>query len=251
MKISIVVPAFNEEGGLGAVLGSIRAAAAAFERRGWPVELIVCDNNSTDATAAVARAAGADVVFEPINQIGRARNAGAARASGEWLIFIDADSHPSLGLFDDVAEAIVRGRCLAGGSTVTFDNPRLPLRAVAWVWNSASRVGRWAAGSFIFCERAAFTAAGGFSLELFAGEELELFRRLKRLARAQRRSIVILHRHPLRTSDRKLRLYSRRERGRFMLRTLLSRGRTLRSAEQCFAWYDGRRDRAASPPGRT
>jgi len=241
MKISIVVPAFNEEGGLAATLDSIRHAAAAFERRGWAVQLIVCDNNSTDATAAIAHAAGAEVAFEPINQIGRARNTGAARATGDWLLFVDADSHPSVDLFDDVADAISRGRCLAGGSTVSFDNPRLPLRAFAWVWNSASRVGRWAAGSFIFCERAAFTELGGFSLELFAGEELELFRRLKRLARRRRRSIVILHRHPLRTSDRKLRLYSRRERGRFMLRTVFSRGRTLRSAKQCFAWYDGRR----------
>ena len=51
MKVSIVVPAFNEAGGLAATLASIRAAAAAFEARGWAHELIVCDNNSTDATA--------------------------------------------------------------------------------------------------------------------------------------------------------------------------------------------------------
>jgi glycosyltransferase involved in cell wall biosynthesis len=40
--------------------------------------VIVVDNNSTDATAELARRGGARVVFEPVNQIARARNAGAA-----------------------------------------------------------------------------------------------------------------------------------------------------------------------------
>ena len=59
MKVSIVVPAFNEARGLPATLASIRAASAAFDARGWTHELIVCDNNSTDGTGDVARAAGA------------------------------------------------------------------------------------------------------------------------------------------------------------------------------------------------
>jgi glycosyltransferase involved in cell wall biosynthesis len=92
--VSVVIPAFNEERLLGESLRQVRAAMTAFARRGWQAELIVCDNNSTDRTADVARAAGATVVFEPINQIGRARNRGAEAATGEWLIFIDADTHP-------------------------------------------------------------------------------------------------------------------------------------------------------------
>jgi glycosyltransferase involved in cell wall biosynthesis len=44
MKISIVVPAYNEERLLSGSLGSIRAAMEAFDRRGWASELIVCDN---------------------------------------------------------------------------------------------------------------------------------------------------------------------------------------------------------------
>jgi glycosyltransferase involved in cell wall biosynthesis len=43
-------------------------------------EIVVCDNNSTDATAEQARAAGARVVFEPVNQISRSRHRGAAQA---------------------------------------------------------------------------------------------------------------------------------------------------------------------------
>jgi len=241
MRVSVVVPAFNEEQGIAASLRSIRRAATAFADFGWTSELIVCDNNSTDRTAEIAREEGAEVVFEPIRQIARARNAGAARATGDWLVFVDADSHPSRELFSDVANAVRGGRSLAGGSTICFDAPDTGLALVAWGWNMTSRLTRWAAGSFIFCEASAFLAAGGFSQELYAAEEIELFRRLKRLARGTGRTIAILHRHPLRTSARKARLYGAREVMTFAVRTLLRRGRTLRSADECYQWYDGRR----------
>jgi glycosyltransferase involved in cell wall biosynthesis len=241
MKVSLVVPAFNEERLLGGALAAIREAMGVFEEAGWACELIVCDNNSSDRTAEIARAAGATVVFEPVNQIARARNAGAARASGEWLVFVDADSYPSVQLFRDAAETMQGGRCLAGGTTVAFETSDPIVRLWLALWNAMSRITRWAAGSFIFCEAAAFRELGGFNEELFAGEEIDLFRRFKPRARRQRRSIVILHRHPLRTSDRKARLYSKREHFVFMLKTLLLGGRTLRDRKACYAWYDGRR----------
>jgi len=241
MKLSVVVPAFNEERLLPASLQHIKESFIEFDRRGWQTELIVCDNNSTDRTAGIAREAGASVVFEPVNQISRARNTGAARATGEWLIFVDADSFPSPELFDDVATAIEGGVCLGGGSTVRLDSERLDVRLSVAAWNALSRRARWAAGSFVFCEAAAFRELGGFSETLYAGEEIELSRRLKRLARRKRRSMVILHRHPLRTSARKVRLYSWGELSLFMLKTIACGGRTLRSRKACFAWYDGRR----------
>src|SRR3979490_1870104 len=58
MKISVVVPAFNEERLLTASLTSIRAAMEGFARIGWESELIVCDNNSTDPPAEIAKGAG-------------------------------------------------------------------------------------------------------------------------------------------------------------------------------------------------
>lgn len=239
--MSVIVPAFDEEQGLAASLRSIRQAMTAFDDVGWSSEVIVCDNNSTDETAAIARETGAHVVFEPINQISRARNTGAARATGDWLIFVDADSHPSRELFADVVRTIQDGRCIAGGSTVCFDNPDPAVEVLGWSWNTISRLTRWAAGSFIFCAAAVFREVGGVSQELYAAEEIELFRRLKRVARRRGRTIVILHRHPLQTSARKARLYTSREALRFIGRTVVQRGRTLRSAEECFSWYDGRR----------
>ena len=242
MRISIVVPAYNEARGLAATLASIRRATAAFDARGWAHETIVCDNNSTDGTAEIAREAGATVVFEPVNQISRARNAGATRASGDWLVFVDADSHPSPELFADAADAIATGVCLAGGATVALDRSTPLGRGVVRVWNVVSRLGRLAAGSFIFCEARTFREAGGFSLELYATEELELFKRLKRLARATGRTIVILHAHPLVTSDRKARLYTKREMAGSLLKSVLTLGRTMRNRDDCYVWYDGRRE---------
>lgn len=241
MKVSVVVPAFNEQKLIQETLRQIKPACAALQELGWQTEIIVCDNNSSDATAALAREEGAHVVFEPINQIGRARNTGAAAATGDWLIFVDADSHPNPELFRDVASAISSGKCLAGGSTVRLDAYPRRSRALISGWNTLSRVGRLMAGSFIFCERAGFQEVGGFNLKLYASEELDLSRKLKKLARKQRKQIIILHRHPLLTSGRKFHLYSRRELWRFFLHNALSLGRNLESAKTCFPWYDGRR----------
>jgi len=241
LKISVCIPAFNEERLIGETLRQVQAATVAFSRCGWETEIIVCDNNSTDRTTELARAGGAVVVFEPLNQIARARNCAAAAASGDWLVFIDADSHPSAELFDEVAGQIEAGRCLAGGSTVRLEGKYLVGSLIARLWNGISRTGRLLAGSFIFCEAAGFRQVGGFNNELFAGEEIELSRRLKRLARERKKRIVILHRHPLVTSARKMHLYSSREHFRFLLKVVLSHKKILSNRDACHTWYDGRR----------
>jgi len=242
MRVSVVLPAFNEEKLLPAALAAVKAAASAFTARGWDWECVVCDNNSTDRTAELARAAGARVVFEPVNQIGRARDAGARAANGEWLIFIDADSTPSEALFAAIADRIAAGRALGGGSTVELEpgTPRYA-RFVCGFWNLWSRLAGWAAGSCVWVEAAAFRAAGGFGTEYYAGEEVFLSRRLKSLARRSGRRFVILSAHPLRTSSRKLKLYTVTEAGRFFFRMLFTAGRAAKRPENCEIWYDGRR----------
>jgi glycosyltransferase involved in cell wall biosynthesis len=205
MKVSIVIPAYNEEKLLGQTLDCIHSATASLHECEW--ETLVCDNNSTDATAEIARQRGATVVFEPLNQISRARNTGAAAATGNWLIFVDADSQPSPGLLHEVLESIKEG-CLAGGATIEVQDIGVLVRMWVGLWNLTSRINRWAAGSFIFCEAEAFREVRGFSEDLYASEEIDLFRRLKRLAKQRGRRIVILHRHPLHTSGRKAHLYT-------------------------------------------
>lgn len=239
--ISVIIPAFNEEKLLPATLAAIREAETAFLQRGWRTELIVCDNNSTDRTAELARLAGAKVVFEPINQIARARNSGAAAATGDWLLFIDADSQPSPGLLADAADAIASGRVIGCGATLRLDVPSWWYHALAGVWICWSRLAKHMAGSFVCVEAAAFRELGGFSSQLFAAEELEFSSRLKQLARRQGRRVVILHRHPLLTSGRKIKLYGAWETLRFLFKSAVRPRKTLTDRDQCVLWYDGRR----------
>ena len=97
------------------------------------------------------------------------------------------------------------------------------------------------AGSFIFCEARAFRELGGFSVELFVAEEIDFSKRLNELARARRQQVVILHRHPLKTSARKLHLYTLKELFCFLFRIFLGPEKTFKDREACAPWYDGRR----------
>lgn len=241
MKLSVVVPAYNEEKLIVDSLRAIKRALTSFKERGWDTELIVSNNNSTDRTAEVAASEGATVVFEPINQISRARNAGAAAASGDWIIFVDADSFPSSELFAEAAEKMESGHYLAGGVTVKLDEGPLIARTVAAGWSRLSRIMKWAAGSFIFCRADAFRKVGGFSLELFASEEIDFCIKLKKLAKSEGKRLIILHKHPLITSGRKLKLYSKGDHFRFLLRGVFRPSSTIRNREACQIWYDGRR----------
>jgi glycosyltransferase involved in cell wall biosynthesis len=203
-SISIVIPAFNEAGILPATLNSVWDAVKA---SGWtgPLEVVVCDNNSTDETAAVASRLGARVVHEPHNQIARARNTGARNATGDWLIFLDADTLLPSTLFKEVLSTMASGMAGAGGAPVHFDATRLRWgpRLVLAVWNAVSRWGRLAAGSFIFCQRADWETIGGFDEAFYAAEELDFSMRLKsHLARDGRRFVIL--KTPVLTSARKL-----------------------------------------------
>ena len=154
---------------------------------------------------------------------------------------MDADSFPSAALFQDLKATIESGECIAGGSSIAAEGDSRMFRFSIHAWNALSRVTRWAAGSFIFCERTSFEELRGFSEELYASEEIELFGRLKELARRRGKKILILHRHPLRTSERKLLLYRRGELLGFLVRFMLRPRRTVRSPAGCKPWYDGRR----------
>ena len=136
-------------------------------------ELIVVDNNSTDLTSEVARAKGADrIVFEPMNQISRARNAGAAIARGRYLIFVDADTRIEPLLLSK-ALRFLEGGYSGGGAALEFEGEiSLVGRIAMRVWNFISQSTDVAAGSFVFCQSSGFRSIGGFSQKLYAGEEI-------------------------------------------------------------------------------
>jgi glycosyltransferase involved in cell wall biosynthesis len=88
-SVSIVIPAYNEQASIAEVVSILRAAAP------WR-EIIVVDDGSSDATGAQAAAAGATVVRHPYNiGNGAAVKNGIRRASGEYVLIVDADGqHP-------------------------------------------------------------------------------------------------------------------------------------------------------------
>ena len=241
MRLSIVIPAFNEERMIERCLRSVTDALAAESAPGVTSEIIVADNNSTDNTAALAKQAGAQVVFEPINQIGRARNTGAAVATGEWLLFLDADSTLSPELLSDILDVINSGAYVGCGSTLSM--PGLPWWAhgILRFWTQMSVLLRWAAGALIVCRRDAFAEVGGFSQELYALEEIDLSKRLWKWGRQRNLEFIILTTHPLDTSPRKISLYSAREIVGQILRVVFNRHRTLTDKRHLSVWYDGRR----------
>jgi len=241
VKLSVIVPAYNEEKLIGRCLASIHDALVANARAGLETELIVADNNSTDRTAELARAAGANVVFEPVNQISRARNAGAAAATGDWFLFVDADSFPSAGLIGATIDVMERGGVVGGGSEIDFGPFAWWARPGISLLSVVMRLWCWAAGSYIFCRADAFRAAGGFSLELYVSEEIDLSKRMKQYGRTLGLRFVILRGHPLLTSARKLDLYGPMKMLKTLFYVLFNPRRGPRDKRGLGLWYDGKR----------
>jgi len=101
MKVSIVIPALNEEEGIGKTLDMINRDY--FKKKGWDLEIIVVDGNSTDKTREVAKKKGAKVIIEPRKGYGRAYKTGLKEAEGEIIVTGDADAtYP----FDKIHEYI-------------------------------------------------------------------------------------------------------------------------------------------------
>lgn len=243
MHFSLIIPAWNEEAFLPTTLTAITAVLQQLEEQGTHHgELIVVDNNSTDNTAQIAQQFGALVVFEPINQIARARNRGALLASGESLIFLDADTRCSKQLLQHVLDKLSSGTVVGGGSTITADREVAPLamRGIQF-WNWLGMKAKLAAGCFIYCRRDAFDAVGGFSDRVYAGEEIFLSRQLKKWAKQRAMTFDIASIDPVITSARKLDWYSPMQLTKQVLLMLIPGA--VFSKRLCRTWYDSRANR--------
>ena len=241
MHLSIVIPAFNEARLIERTLQSVAASVAANAAPEFTSEVIVVDNNSTDNTAELATRAGAHVVFEPINHIGRARNTGAAQATGDWLLFLDADSLLSPGLLADILRVTESGKYVGCGSTLRMDGLPWWADLTLRLWTGTSVICRWAAGALVVCRRDAFQEVGGFDQDLYALDEIRLSKQLKQWGRERGLQFTILTKHPLETSSRKISLYSGREIAGQIVRIFLLPKRTLQDKKHLSVWYDGRR----------
>jgi len=231
---ALIIPAWNEEA---FIESSVAAAKAAIESVSANGQLIVVDNNSSDNTAQLAAAAGAEVVFEAENQISRARNAGANVANAGMYVFVDADSHISATLLQRALTLLESGDVVGGGAYVRPDREvNWYLSLIMSMWNQISRLFRVAAGCFVFVRSDAFVAVGGFSEKRYAGEELVLSRALRKWGKARDMRFHIIREHSMTTSMRKADWYSMGQLFRQFLVILLPG--SLNSKRFMKTWYD-------------
>jgi glycosyltransferase involved in cell wall biosynthesis len=231
VQTSFLVPAYNEELLVGRAVESIHRAAGVCGLKAY--EIVVCDNHSTDGTAAVALAAGARVVHEPHRQIARSRNAAAAASSGSWLVWLDADAMLGEDVLGATLSALESGRVCGGGARVALEGAPLDRAARCAVhgWNWIATNFRLAAGSYFFALREGWAETGGFNEAVYAGEEIGFSRTLKRWGRRRGLDFRVLG-HAVPSSARKVEQFTLAQ--------------TLRQVAIC-AWPGnlGRRDRCA------
>lgn len=126
MELSIIVPAYNEEGNLPRLLKDLRPL------RGPKCELIVVDDGSRDRTSQIAKAAGATVIRLPRNRgKGAALKAGFRAAHGRYLVQIDADRQFLSREIPRLIKPLQHGADISFGSRFLRGSKRQP-GAMAW-----------------------------------------------------------------------------------------------------------------------
>jgi glycosyltransferase involved in cell wall biosynthesis len=188
MKLSIVIPAYNEEQYIGSCLSSLERELA---RVNHDVEVIVVNNASVDRTGEVASSFSfARVVDEPKKGLVRARHAGYLVSSGELIANVDADTVFPEGWIDKVHTAFVKDDALVAlsGPYIYHDLSGMT-NAGVWVFYFIGYLGHsfnrfvlrrggtmLQGGNFIL-RKTALEKAGGYNLDFdFYGEDTEVAR---------------------------------------------------------------------------
>jgi glycosyltransferase involved in cell wall biosynthesis len=203
-KVSIVIPAYNEENYLYGTLESV--AVQTFDHE--LIEVIVVDNASTDRTQDVYHAffescsIQSALIEEPILSPGRAKNTGADKAEGEVLLFIDADSRIDPRLVQKVYDWYTRGY-LMGIIRLKADSIDPMANLYFEVIHFGKKLIRIAA-NMGFCQRELFFKLGGFDPDLQHAEDLEFFTRAKKALKDTGKKWCIIEDAPIATSTRRM-----------------------------------------------
>jgi glycosyltransferase involved in cell wall biosynthesis len=174
--LSIVIPTLNEEKYLPHLLESL--AHQTFS----DFEVIVADANSLDATRDIAAQHGCKIV--PGGRMAQGRNAGARRAQGEYVLFLDADVTVAPSFLAELLEKIVRKKLDVASGFITPDSKRIFDRIMVTtsnVWHFAIQyVYPHASGFYIVARKSLHDAIGGFDEELFLTEDHDYVMRAAR-----------------------------------------------------------------------
>jgi len=196
MRLSFVVPAYNEETYLPACLESILAQT---EGMGDQVEIIVVNNASSDRTREVALGyPGVRVVDEPRKGLTFARQAGFAASTGDLIANVDSDSRLTPGWVARVLATFAGEPKLVSlsGPFVYYDLTQVQLVSVQVFYAAAFlvyalnryvlRAGSMVQGGNFVLRREALEEIGGFNLAIsFYGEDTDIARRLNRVGQVK------------------------------------------------------------------
>ena len=201
MRLSIIIPAYNEEKLLPETLSRIRLS---MERLANECELIVVDNESTDQTRRIAESFGAIVITESIKNIGAIRNTGAKTANGGVFIFFDADTFIPLNLLTVIDEKMRDPKCFGGAVEVDYgDFERWWLRFMKSAWKFWGPVFNMKQGAAQFFKRPVFEKIGGYDERIFLGEDIDIYWRLTKYAKQNDGTLSFIENPKVVTSPRR------------------------------------------------
>ena len=172
--ISVIIPAHNEEHYIAGTLQALRRQTYRY------FEVIVVANGCTDRTVEMARPLCDRVIDLPERGLGKARNTGGAKARGDLLVFLDADTCMEPKALEVIAREFTP-QYSSGTITGRPDLPRLRYSAFYLYKNLMHRTNLHCGSSgVICCWRDQFKEVGGFDARLQVRENSELIGRLKR-----------------------------------------------------------------------
>lgn len=196
MKLSFVIPAYNEEALIGKCLDSILKQAKSFSGE---TEVIVVNNASTDKTREVALSfKGVLVVDEPKKGIVHARQAGFLASTGDLIANIDADSILTPDWVEKTMKEFAHNRELVAlsGPCIFYDLSQwynILVRAYYYAWFLTHIINQYIfhtdamlqGGNFVL-RRSALQQIGGFDTSItFYGEDADIARRVQKIGRVK------------------------------------------------------------------
>lgn len=201
MKLSIVIPAYNEEKYLRQTLEALNTALKRIDDG----EIIVVDNESTDATEDIAERGGARIVYEQVRNIGKVRNTGAENATGAVIVFLDADTIVAPRVFEKILDAMSDVNCVGGSVAVEYETPvRRPfMRFFMKLWTFLGRWTKMRQGALQFCRSDIFRELGGYDTTIYVGEDIDFHWRLDKLAKARNGFTAFVEDPKVTTSSRR------------------------------------------------